>query len=185
MDLEKMKQLENIRVTHKQISNEHLQLLISKKEELYKKGATEFTSFFEAKGFTVEKQPSKISASFKELSITAEIPNPRSNAPGASAILKISVSKPRKDFRVTVDEIGVHPRTILAETTIVPTIQGKVDETDEEIKKLSNEIEKIKNHRESLNKTNFGFTLYAEEKSRAMDKQFASMTELLGELFNK
>jgi len=183
MDLDKMKRLENIRVDHKKVSEEHSKLLTSKKEELFKKAISDFADFFQGKEFTVDNRPPKFSATYKELTVTLELPKASDTGFGAYSLLKLSVSKPRKEYRITVNEIGVYPRSVIVETTYGAASKDKVDEVDEEIKKLSGEIANMKSHGESFKKSTLGFTLSKEDKSKEIDKQFPSLKELLAELF--
>jgi hypothetical protein len=179
-----MKQLEDIRVEHQKISEEHSQLLTSKKEDLFKRATIEFSHFFQGKGFTYVNEPSKLSATYKELRVIVRFPNPSDNFIGAYSVFNLSVSTPSKEYQITVNEVGVYPRSVQVETAYGTAFQDKIDEIDKEIKKLSGEIENMKTHAESFRKSNLGFTLHNEDKSKAVDKQFLSMKELLTELFN-
>ena len=183
MNLEKMKQLEDIRTEHKKISAEHSKVFSSKKENLFKKAIDDFSDYFQTRGFTVLNQLPEMFASYKDLKVALKFPNATDTFVGSYSVIGLSISNPNKNYRITVNEIGVYPRSAPIENTYSSGAKDKIDETDKEINRLTNEIKSMKANAESFKKSKLGFTLLNDDKKKAIDKQFESLKELLAEVF--
>jgi hypothetical protein len=183
MDIQKMKKLEDTRVEYEKVSREHSNLFTSAKQKLFATATEEFSTFFKNKDFLVKDKPPEISATYKNLVVTLSFPKAEENFVGAYSVLKMSISNPKEDYRITVNELGVHTKSFNIETTISTGTKQAIDEVQKQIDKLSKEIMEMKARGDSFKTVKLGYTLYHGDKSKTKFPQFDSMANLLAELF--
>ncbi len=187
MNVEKMKELETLRLNKEKLSQQHYQIIVKKRNELISASVTQFDKYFSDKGFKVVKSNSMVLATYNTLGIRLTLPDPKDSFLGAITILELSISTPRKDYDipvVTCGEVGgIRIETGEIKRLGEDTAEADIASCKKEIVRLEQSISEAGNISYC-----FGYVDKAEAKKNSRAKldfvQYSTFLEILEELFD-
>lgn len=183
MNLEKIKELEDIRKESSKLGEQYSNLFKQKKNRYVINAHDDFKTFFKEKGFNIRENDYEIEAMYGQAKIKMKKANLEENYIGAYSVWEIECFIDKSKYRVLLNKLNHYP-------TIKTSISTYKKLTEEE--KLNKEIQEAKENLENTKKrisefdaVKFGYGVICEGDRISDNKypQFESMEELLGSIF--
>lgn len=184
MNLEKLKELEDVKQELRQIGEEFAKIQDQRIDESLNKAVSGFKQFFSEKGFSINSiNQNPLTASYGSIKVKLKVPKVEDAFVGVKTRLELYIESPTKrHFAILVNEKGKYPRiTVKASSVHQLTDEEKLQK---EIDKTREEIEKVKQKLEAIKNSNFVYGLVEEGVDKIDNHpQFDTMKELLEEVF--
>jgi hypothetical protein len=182
MNLELIKQLEDLKRELDTKSSELSSLARARKEKFLTDAAREFTEFFTSKGFKVERfrDPLRYLATYGGTSIEITIPSPDENFLMAHS--RIDMRAPGGiEHMILINPLGSYPGWRTKVRMAPKSEEEKLRMDIEDTKEL---LEEVKTQIDTFETTRWGYGLTDEaNKTRRDYPQFPTFTELLQHVF--
>lgn len=184
MNLQKIKELEELKKELQRYGSEYEGLSNKRRHDYIIAAYNDFVDFFKEQGFSISDKSEEIEASYGSTIIKIDKYNEEEWYIGCYAVWHMKCTANNSKYRILLNRLGKYPT--LSTTYRSSKTLSEDEKIDKEIEQIKEYIVKKQKEIEEFNTVKLGYGLINEDDKSSNDKypQFESMKELLESIFN-